>query len=251
MSGHNKWASIKHKKAAVDAKRGKVFTKIIRELTVAAKIGGSIPENNARLRKAIDDARAANMPQDNMKKAIQRGTGELPGVNYEELVYEGYGPGGVAVIVEVTTDNKNRSASDIRRIFSKHSGNLGETGCVNWMFTQKGIIEIDKAQIKEDELLNIALEAGAEDLKGEEKSTFQVITEPNDFDNVKKAIEEKSIAISNSEITMLPQTYVKLEDKQAHQMIKLMDSLDDNDDVQNVYANFNISDEIIEQMENQ
>ncbi|MFH1715039.1 MAG: YebC/PmpR family DNA-binding transcriptional regulator [Elusimicrobiota bacterium] len=249
MSGHNKWASIKHKKAAVDAKRGKAFTKIIREISMAAKIGGGVLENNARLRNAVDDARSANMPQDNIKKAIQRGTGELPGVNYEELIYEGYGPGGVAVIVEVTTDNKNRSASDVRRIFSKNAGNMGEAGCVGWMFSQKGLIDIDKSSAKEEDVMNVSIEAGAEDIKSEDKSVFQVITSAGDLETVKKALDNASIKYNSAEITMIPQTYIKLEGKQAEQMLRLMDELDENDDVKNVYANFDISDDFMEKLE--
>jgi YebC/PmpR family DNA-binding regulatory protein len=249
MSGHNKWASIKHKKAIVDSKRGKIFTKIIKEITMAAKIGGGVLENNARLRKAIEDAKEANMPQDNIKKAVQRGTGELPGVTYEELVYEGYGPAGVAVIVKVTTDNKNRSASEIRRIFSKHGGNMGETGCVSWMFSQQGYITILKTDAKEDDLLNIVLDAGADDLKTDDEEVFEVIINPNDFNKVKKAIEDKKIPIQSAEITMLPQTYIALEEKQAEQMIKLMEELEDDDDVQKVYANFDISQDILNKMQ--
>ncbi|MFC1512615.1 YebC/PmpR family DNA-binding transcriptional regulator [bacterium] len=249
MSGHNKWSSIKHRKASVDAKRGNTFTKIIKEITMAARTGGGNPDNNARLRRAMDDARQANMPQDNIKKAIQRGTGELPGVTYEELIYEGYGPGGVAVIVKVTTDNKNRSASEVRCIFSKHGGNMGETGCVAWMFEQRGFIVVAKQVIKEDELMNIVIESGADDLKKAEDSTFEVITKPENFDAVKKVLEEKNVSLESAEITMLPQTYIALEGKQAEQMIRLMDNLEDNDDVQKVYANFDIPQTLLENME--
>jgi YebC/PmpR family DNA-binding regulatory protein len=249
MSGHNKWASIKHKKAIVDSKRGKIFTKIIKEITIAAKIGGGLLENNARLRKAIDDAKEANMPQDNIKKAIQRGTGELPGVSYEELVYEGYGPAGVAVIVKVTTDNKNRSASEIRRIFSKHGGNMGETGCVSWMFSQQGYITVAKTDAKEDDLMNIVLDAGADDLQTDDSEIFEVVINPNNFNQVKKALEDKKITIQSAEITMLPQTYITLDEKQSEQMIRLMEELEDDDDVQKVYANFDIPPEILNKMQ--
>jgi len=245
MSGHNKWASIKHKKAATDAKRGKVFTKIIREIVVAAKEGGGIIENNARLRKAVDDARNANMPQDNIKKAIQRGTGELPGAVYEEITYEGYGPAGVALIVETTTDNKNRTASDIRKIFSKHSGSMGETGCVGWMFSKKGFIAIDKSAGDEDTIMTIALDAGAEDFVAEEDS-YEIYTTTNDFNTVLDAIKAKNIEVAESEISMVPQTYVKLEGENAEHMLKLLDELEEHDDVKNVFSNFDISKEDME-----
>jgi len=245
MSGHNKWASIKHKKAATDAKRGKVFTKIIREIVVAAKEGGGVIENNARLRKAVDDARNANMPQDNIKKAIQRGTGELPGAVYEEITYEGYGPAGVALIVETTTDNKNRTASDIRKIFSKHSGSMGETGCVGWMFSKKGFIAIDKSAGDEDTIMTIALDAGAEDFVAEEDS-YEIYTTTSDFNSVLEAIKAKNIEVAESEISMVPQTYVKLEGENAEHMLKLLDELEEHDDVKNVFSNFDISKEDME-----
>ena len=245
MSGHNKWASIKHKKAATDAKRGKIFTKIIREIVVAAKEGGGVVENNARLRKAVDDARNANMPQDNIKKAIQRGTGELPGAVYEEITYEGYGPAGVALIVETTTDNKNRTASDIRKIFSKHSGSMGETGCVGWMFSKKGFISIDKSAGDEDTIMTIALDAGAEDFVSEEDS-YEIYTTTNDFNSVLEAIKAKNIEVAESEISMVPQTYVKLEGENAEHMLKLLDELEEHDDVKNVFSNFDISKEDME-----
>ncbi|MDR2192309.1 MAG: YebC/PmpR family DNA-binding transcriptional regulator [Endomicrobium sp.] len=245
MSGHNKWASIKHKKAATDAKKGKVFTKIIREIVIAAKEGGGSLENNARLRKIIEDAKEANMPQDNIKKAIQRGTGELPGVTYEEMNYEGYGPAGVALIVEVTTDNKNRTASEIRKMFSQHNGNLGETGCVGWMFDRKGDIIVEKSAADEETLMNIALEAGAQDFKSD-GAEYEIITSPSDFDSVKTALKEKNIPILSAEITNIAQTYVKLTGGDAESMLKLMNALEEHDDVKNVYANFDISQEEIE-----
>jgi len=248
MSGHSKWAGIKHKKAIVDAKRGQIFSKIIREITVAAKQGGGDPAGNPRLRVAIDKARAVNMPQDNIKKAIQRGTGELPGVAYEELVYEGYGPGGVAVLVEVTTDNKNRVTAEVRKAFTRHGGNLGDAGCVGWMFNKKGYISVDKSKIKEEELIEIALESGAEDVRADDEDFFEVVTQPQDFEKVKKSLQARNIEISSAEITMLPQTYIKLDGNKAEQMLRLMDDLDNNDDVQNVYANFDIPKVIMEKV---
>lgn len=246
MSGHSRWAGIKHKKAAVDAQRGKVFTKIIREITVAARQGGGSPENNSRLRKAIEMARESNMPQDNIKKAVQRGTGEIPGVTYEELVYEGYGPAGVAVMVEVTTDNKNRTASEIRKIFSSHGGNLGESGCVSWMFLQRGYLSVSKKQDKGDDLLTLSLESGAEDMKTDDADVFEIITAAKDFEKVKSALEAKKIPLETAEVTMLPNTYIHLESKEAEQMLALMEDLSAHDDVKNVYANFDISNELIE-----
>jgi YebC/PmpR family DNA-binding regulatory protein len=247
MSGHNKWASIKHKKAATDAKKGKVFTKIIREIVVAAKEGGVQIESNARLRKAIEDAKEANMPQENIKKAIQRGNGELPGATYEEMVYEGYGPAGVALIVEVTTDNKNRTASEVRKIFSSHKGNLGETGCVGWMFDKKGVIVVSKSSAEEEKLMNLALEAGAEDFRNEQDGDiYEIITSISDLDNVKKAVKNEGIEIVSAEVSMIPQTLVSLAGDDARSMLKLMDALEEHDDIKNVYANFDIS---IEEME--
>lgn len=245
MSGHNKWASIKHKKAATDSKRGKVFTKIIREMVVAAKEGGGVIENNARLRKAVSDAREANMPQDNIKKAIQRGTGEIPGAIYEEITYEGYGPGGVALIIETTTDNKNRTASDVRKIFSKHSGSMGETGCVGWMFSKKGFISIDKSAGDEDTIMTLALDNGADDFQVED-DCYEIYTKIEDIEKIKNAFEQKSIPILESEVSMIPQTYVKLEGDDAEHMLKLMDELEEHDDVKNVFANFDISKEDME-----
>jgi YebC/PmpR family DNA-binding regulatory protein len=246
MSGHSRWAGIKHKKGLIDAKRGKTFTRIIREITIAAKIGGGKPESNPRLRKAMDDAREANMPADNIKKAIQRGTGELPGVNYEELIYEGYGPSGVALIVEVTTDNKNRTAGEIRRAFSQHGGNLGETGSVSWMFSSKGILVIEKSKTTEDQLMTIALDAGAEDINSDDPDVFEVTTQPADFEKVKKALEAMSVPVSSAEVTMLPKNYVKLTGAAAQQILALMNALEEHDDVKNIYANFDIPKEIIE-----
>jgi YebC/PmpR family DNA-binding regulatory protein len=249
MSGHSRWAGIKHKKAAIDAKRGKIFTRIIRELVVAAKEGGGNPENNARLRKVIDLAKEANMPIDNVKKAIQRGTGEIPGAIYEELTYEGYGPGGVALMVEATTDNKNRTASEIRNIFSKHGGNLGENGCVSWMFSKKGYLTVEKGKFDEEKLMTLALDLGADDFKSEDDDVFEVMTKPEEFEKVKKGIEEGKVPLASSELTYLPQTYIKLTGKPAKQMLGLMDELEEHDDVKNVYSNFDISKEEMEKIE--
>jgi YebC/PmpR family DNA-binding regulatory protein len=244
MSGHSKWSTIKHKKAAQDAKRGAMFTKVIKELTVAARIGGGDVDMNPRLRTAVLKAKAVNMPQDTMQRAIMKGTGELPGVNYEEITYEGYGPSGVAMIVTVLTDNRNRTVAEIRKIFSKNGGNLGESGCVAWMFQKKGLIVVDKDKVDEDELFTIALEAGAEDVRPAD-AMYEVITLVEDFEPVKQAITTKGIEPSSSEVSLLPQTTVRLEGSQARQLLKLMDELEEHDDVQNVYANFDIPDEVM------
>jgi YebC/PmpR family DNA-binding regulatory protein len=246
MSGHSRWAGIKHKKGAIDAKRGKVFTRIIREITIAAKMGGGKPEANPRLRKAMDDAREANMPQDNIKKAIQRGTGELPGVNYEEQVYEGYGPSGVALMIDITTDNKNRTAGEIRRLLSVRGGNLGETGSVGWVFSSKGIFVIEKSKATEEQLMTVALDAGAEDINSDDPDVFEVTSLPADFEKVKKALEAAKIPLVSAEVTLLPKNYVKLSGEAATQMLALMNELEEHDDVKNVYANFDIPKEIIE-----
>jgi YebC/PmpR family DNA-binding regulatory protein len=244
MSGHSKWSTIKHKKAAQDAKRGAMFTKVIKELTVAARIGGGDVDMNPRLRTAVLKAKAVNMPQDTMQRAIMKGTGELPGVNYEEITYEGYGPGGVAMIVTVLTDNRNRTVAEIRKIFSKSGGNLGESGCVAWMFQKKGLIVIDKDRVDEDELFTIALEAGAEDVRPAD-AMYEVVTSVEDFEPVKQGITSKGIEPASSEVSLLPQTTVRLEGSQARQLLKLMDELEEHDDVQNVYANFDIPDEVM------
>ncbi|MFW6131119.1 MAG: YebC/PmpR family DNA-binding transcriptional regulator [Candidatus Aminicenantaceae bacterium] len=249
MSGHSKWHSIKHKKAAADAKRGKIFTKIIRELSVAARMGGDDPDANPRLRKAISDAKTVNMPADNVKKAIMKGTGQLEGVNYEEISYEGYGPGGVAIYVEALTDNKNRTVSELRNIFSKNGGNLGESGCVAWMFDRKGYIVIEKSEASEDELLEIILEAGAEDLK-EDGSNYEIFTSPENYEKVVNALKKNNIELAASNLGYIPQNYVKLEGKQAHQLLRLIESLEEHDDVQNVWANFDIDEEEIAQYSN-
>ncbi len=247
MAGHSKWANIKHKKGATDAKRGKVFTKLIKEITVAARMGGGDPNANPRLRTAIAAARAENMPKDNIERGIKKGTGELEGVNYEEIVYEGYGPGGVAVIVESLTDNKNRAVADIRHIFSKAGGNVGANGCVAWMFDKKGLIVVEKSAADEDMVMETAIEAGAEDVR-DEGSTFDIITEPDDFEAVKAAIEEASIPFVEAQVTQVAQTPKRLEGKEAEQMVKFMDALDDCDDVQNFFTNADIPDEVMEAM---
>ncbi|MBD3225691.1 MAG: YebC/PmpR family DNA-binding transcriptional regulator [Caldithrix sp.] len=242
MSGHSKWHSIKHKKAKVDAQRGRIFTKIIKELTVSARIGGGDPETNPRLRVAISSAKAANMPQKNIDNAILKGTGELPGVVYEDVSYEGYGPGGVAMFIEAVTDNKNRTVAEIRHLLSKYGGNLGESGSVAWMFDKKGYILIPKEQYAEDELLEIALECGAEDMT-QIDDYYEIYTAFEDFHQVRTALDEKDFNIEKAELTMIPQNYIGVEGKEAEQMLKLMGVLDEHDDVQNVYANFEIDDE--------
>jgi YebC/PmpR family DNA-binding regulatory protein len=244
MSGHNKWASIKHKKGANDAKRGKIFTKLIKEITVAARMGGGDQIGNPRLRAAVLAARAENMPKDNIERGIKKGTGELEGVSYEESLYEGYGPGGAAVLVESLSDNKNRSVAEIRHVFTKNGGNLGTAGCVAWMFKKKGYIAIDSKAIDEEKLMEKALEAGAEDVR-EDDGTFEVITAPEDFETVKTAIDQLSVAYLSSEVTMLPQNTTALTGKEAEQMMRLMDMLEDCDDVQKVYTNADIPDEMV------
>lgn len=246
MSGHSKWNTIKRKKGAVDAKRGKVFTKIIKEITLAARLGGSDPEGNARLRQAIMAAKDENMPKENIDRAIKKGVGGTEGfARYEEVVYEGYGPGGVAVLVEVMTDNKNRTVAEVRHIFSKHGGNLGENGCVSWIFEKKGSLLFDKKGVNEDDLMELALDAGAEDVR-EEENEFEVITNPGLFEQVKKALDCKNVKYIKAQVTMIPQSTVRLEAEKALQMLKLMEKLEDNDDVQNAYANFDIPDDIME-----
>lgn len=245
MSGHSKWSSIKHKKGAADAKRGKVFTKLIKEITVAARMGGGDPDANPRLRTAIQAAKDENMPKDNLERAIKKGTGDLEGQNYEEITYEGYGPGGAAVLIESLTDNKNRAVAEIRHIFSKCAGNLGENGCVGWMFEKKGYIVTEKEAVDEDVLMETAIEAGAEDVR-EDGSNFEIITETGDFDQVKEAIANASISYIVAEITMLPQSTTSLEGKEAEKMVKLMEMLDDCDDVQKVYTNADIPEEIMD-----
>lgn len=243
MSGHSKWANIKHKKGREDAKRGKIFTKLIKEVTVAARMGGGDPSSNPRLRSAVTAARAENMPKDTLERAIKRGTGELEGVNYEDIVYEGYGPGGAAVIVESLTDNKNRAIAEIRHIFAKCGGNIGANGCVSWMFDKKGLIVVAKESVDEEALMETAIEAGAEDVKDEDEN-FEVITAPEDFNEVKEAIDQAAIPTVMAEVTMIPQNMSELVGKDAEKMVRLMDMLDDCDDVQNVHTNADIPDDL-------
>ncbi len=247
MSGHSKWHSIKHKKASVDAKRGKLFTRLIKEISVAARLGGGDVEANPRLRASVQTAKDANMPQGNIKRAIMKGTGELPGQTYESVSYEGFGPGGAAVFVEVLTDNRNRTVAELRNIFSKQGGNLGETGSVQWMFERKGYIAVKREEVSEDQLLEIALEAGAEDLTSE-GDISSIYTSIESFEAVKQALREAGISMESSELTMISQNNVQLVNKPAEQMIRLMDALDDHEDVGNVYANFDIDEAEMENL---
>jgi len=238
MSGHSKWATIKHKKGALDAKRGKIFTRLIKEITIAAKSGGD-PDKNPRLRTAVQAAKAENMPADNIKRAIQRGTGELPGVNYEEFSLEGYGPGGVAVLVEISSDNRNRTVSEIRHVFSKNGGNMAEAGAVSWMFHKKGDIVVPKSAAKEDDLMNLILENGGEDLT-DDGENWEILTEPSAYETVLEAIKKAGITPASSEVAMIPQNYIKLEGQAANTMIRLLEAMDDHDDVQHVWSNFDV-----------
>jgi YebC/PmpR family DNA-binding regulatory protein len=247
MSGHNKWSTIKHKKGAADAKRSKVFTKIIKELTIAARLGGGDPNGNPRLRTAIAAARVANMPKDNVTNAIKKGTGELEGVSYEECVYEAYGPGGVALVIEVMTDNKKRTVAEMRHILTKYNGALGESGSVAWQFESKGYIAIEKDKISEDALMEVALEVGAQDTQ-DGGEVWEVYTEPSDLETVRSGIEAKGIDMSEVKLGRFPKTTVSLDEKKAEQMLKLMEIIEDSDDVQNVYANFDIDDAIMEKL---
>ncbi|HLC40492.1 MAG TPA: YebC/PmpR family DNA-binding transcriptional regulator [Methylomirabilota bacterium] len=245
MSGHSRWSQIKRKKGKADLQRGKLFSKLIREITVAARNGGGDPKGNMRLKAALEEARSVNMPADTMKRAVQKGTGELPGETYEETVYEGYGVGGVAVMVKVLTDNKNRTAPEIRHTFEKHSGNMGAQGCVAWMFDRKGIIQVDAGKIGEDDLMALALDAGALDLRRVDK-VFEIVTTPEELETVRKALEEKKVSIGRAEVTMIPLSTVKVEGKDAQHVLRLIEELEEHDDVQAVYANFDIPDEIID-----
>ena len=247
MSGHSKWHSIKHKKAKVDAAKGRIFTKIIKELTVSARMGGADPDANPRLRTALGAAKAANMPAKNIENAIKKGTGELPGVVYEDVGYEGYGPDGVALYIEAVTDNKNRTVAEIRHLLSRYNGNLGESGSVAWMFEKKGLIVVPLDKYTEDELMEIALDCGAEDMSTTDDS-YEIYTAYEDFQQVRSALENKSVLIDSAELTMIPQNTVKLEGKSAEQLMKLMDALDEHDDVQSVYANFDIDDSELERI---
>ena len=246
MSGHSKWSTIKRKKGANDAKRGKIFTKLIKEITIAARMGGGDPDGNPRLRTAVIAAKSENMPKDNIARAIKKGTGDLDGAVYEEILYEGYGPGGIAVLVETMTDNKNRTVADVRHFFAKSGGNLGESGCVAWMFDKKGSITVDREGVDEDELMDLAIEAGAEDVI-EDETTFQILTEPDDFSEVVENLEKSGIKCLEASITMIPKNTVEVDaEKTARSLMKLLDNLEDNDDVQKVHANFDISDELME-----
>ncbi|HEX9741932.1 MAG TPA: YebC/PmpR family DNA-binding transcriptional regulator [Nitrospiraceae bacterium] len=246
MGGHSHWATIKRHKSSQDAKRGKIFTRIIREVTIAARSGGD-PNGNPRLRLAISKAKEANMPGDTLKKAVQRGTGELPGVTYEEFALEGYGPGGTAMLIEITSDNRNRTVAEIRNLLTKGAGNMAEAGAVSWQFHKKGLLTVDRGKVEEDQLISLALDAGAEDVKAGAKS-FEVITDPHDFENVKKALADAKIDTALAEVTFIPQNSIRLEEKNAEQMLKLMEILDEHDDVQKVHANFDISDEVMEKV---
>ena len=247
MSGHSKWHSIKHKKAKVDAAKGRIFTRVIKELTVAARLGGGDADSNPRLRVALAAAKAANMPAKNIENAIKKGTGELPGVVYEDVTYEGYGPGGVALFIEAVTDNKNRTVAELRHLLSRYGGNLGESGSVAWMFERKGMISVPIDNYDEDELLEVALECGAEDMeKGDEY--YEIYTAFEDFQQIRADIEQKGIHIESAELTMVPQNSIKLEGKNAEQLMKLIDALDEHDDVQNVHANFDIDDKELERI---
>ena len=245
MSGHSKWSTIKHKKAAKDAKKGRLFTRLIKEITVAARVGGGDINANPRLRTAVITARANSMPSDNIERAIKKGTGELEGVSYEEIQYEGYGPGGAAILAQALTDNKNRTVSEIRRLFAKHGGNLGETGCVAWMFDKKGVVTVEKSQIDEDRLMGLVLEAGGEDVK-DEGDLFEVVTQPEDFERVKEALDREKIPLASAQITMVPKNTVTVDEKHVEQILKLTEELEDHDDVQSVSANFDIPTEYLE-----
>jgi YebC/PmpR family DNA-binding regulatory protein len=245
MSGHSKWHTIKHKKGAADAKRGKVFTRIIKELTVAARNGGGDPDANPRLRTVITEAKSVNMPADNIKRAIQRGTGELPGVSYEEVTYEGYGPGGAALIIEVLTDNRNRTVGEMRHLLSKHGGNLGESNSVAWMFEKKGYIVVEKSKADEDTLMSVAIDAGADDMRDDEDN-WEIVSAPEAFQKVLEAVKALGIEPAAAEVAMLPQNYVKLEGKAAHQMVKLMEAVEEHEDTKKVWSNADIEEKEIE-----
>jgi YebC/PmpR family DNA-binding regulatory protein len=247
MSGHSKWATIKHKKGALDAKRGKIFTRLIKEIGIAAKNGGGDPDTNPRLRTAILAAKAENMPADNIKRAIQRGTGELPGAVYEEFMLEGYGPGGVALLAEINTDNRNRTVSEIRHVFSKNGGNMAEAGAVSWMFHKKGDIVISKGAAKEDDLMGIVLEAGGEDLK-DDGDNWEILTDPSSYEAVLEAVKKAGIEPASASVAMIPQNYIKLEGPAANTMIRLMEALEEHDDVQNVHSNFDIDQKLLEEV---
>jgi YebC/PmpR family DNA-binding regulatory protein len=246
MSGHSKWSTIKHKKGAADAKRGKVFTRILKEMTVAARLGGGDPNGNPRLRAAVAEAKANNMPKDNIERAIKRGTGELEGATYEEITYEGYGPGGVAIIVEALTDNTNRTTPEIRHMFEKHGGNLGTPGSVKFQFEKKGYFAVEKSAISEDKLMEIALEAGADDLQSDDAEAFEIYTTPDNFESVRQALESNKIPTIEAKLGMIPANYVSVDEAKSKQIMRLLESLDDHDDTQNVWSNFDIPAEMME-----
>ena len=248
MSGHSKWSKVKHVKAAVDAKRGRIFTRLIKEITVAARMGGGDPDGNPRLRRAIQDAKAENMPSDNIERAIKKGTGELEGVHYEEAHFEGYAPGGVALLVEVLTDNRNRTVSEIRHLFGKNGGNLGESGCVAWMFNKRGYIAIDRGAAEEDKVMSVALDAGAEDIS-EDEGRYEVYTRPEDFDRVLEAFRKAEIAVAESQLAMVPSNHLKVEPKVAQQVVRLTEVLEEHDDVQNVWTNLELDDATVAAMQ--
>ena len=248
MSGHSKWSTIKRKKGANDAKRGKIFTKLIKEITIAARMGGGDPEGNPRLRSAVTAAKGENMPKENIERAIKKGTGDLDGAIYEEIMYEGYGPGGVAVLVETMTDNKNRTVADIRHFFAKSGGNLGESGCVAWMFDKKGTLTVARDGVSEEELMDLALEAGAEDVI-EEEDSFQIVTAPEDFNDVVDRLEKSNVAFSEATLSMVPKNTIEVtEETAARSLLRLLENLEDHDDVQKVHANFDIDDSLMEQI---
>ncbi len=248
MSGHSKWASIKHKKAITDSKKGKTFTKIVKEISIAARMGGGDVSGNPRLRKAIEDGKAANMPIENIKRAVMKGTGQLPGIIYEEITYEGYGPGGIAVLVETTTDSKNRTFSEIRNLFEKTGGNIGTAGCVAWMFEKRGSIQINKDDINEDDAMTFAIDSGAQDFQVSD-SAYEVITAPEDFDAIKTKLLEKKYQINSSELTMIPKNEVKVGEDKAQKVINMMNAFEDHDDVKEVYSNFDIPEEILTKLD--
>jgi YebC/PmpR family DNA-binding regulatory protein len=241
MSGHSKWATIKHKKGAADARRGRVFTRITREITMAARLSGGDPDGNPRLRKAIEEAKAVNMPSDNIKRAIQRGTGELPGVSYEEVTYEGYGPGGVALIIEAVTDNRNRTTSEIRHLFSKHGGNLGENGSVRFLFDKKAYFAVEKSAMPEEKLMEIALEAGADDFSSDDSDVYEIFAASENFDVVRGVLEARNVPIAASELAMIPTTPTAVDDARAAQIVKLVEAFDEHDDVQHVWTNADLT----------
>lgn len=247
MSGHSKWSQIKHKKGATDVKKGKVFSKLAKEISVAARLGGGDVAGNPRLKTVIDKAKEVNMPAENIKRAIQKGTGELPGTSYEEMTYEGYGPGGAAILIDILSDNKNRTASELRHLISKNGGALGETGCVAWIFDKKGYILVDKKAVDEDSLMSVALDAGAQDMKNDPKEeNYEIITAPEDLNAVTNALKAAAIQTTLAEVTMLPKNFVTLDARQGEQMTRLMEALEDHDDVQNIYSNFDIPEEVLE-----